>query len=141
MSFETILVECARENSINFNFDPSNSLKKENSKWTNNVNFRLKIGDQVSCENAIIHSIGNSESSTVEINGEQNENGFVDNQQGFQFMYYINNNGYNAIQLPYVGGWNKRSHMYQINQPIYDNNLNFLPMCSIKNFLVSASLL
>ncbi len=128
MSFETILVECARENSINFNFDPSNSLKKENSKWTNNVNFRLKIGDQVSCENAIIHSIGNSESSTVEINGEQNENGFVDNQQGFQFMYYINNNGYNAIQLPYVGGWNKRSHMYQINQPIYDNNLNFLPM-------------
>ena len=135
MSYETILVECARENSINFKFDPTNSLKKENSKWTNNVNFRLKIGDQVSCENAIIHSIGNSESSTVEINGEQNENGFVDNQQGFQFMYYINNNGYNAIQLPYVGGWNKRSLMYSINQPIYNNNLNFVPMIPMTVYL------
>ena len=122
MSFETILVECSRQNSNNFKFDPTNSLNKENSRWTNNVNFKLKIGDRVSVENAIIHSIGNSEGSTIEINGEENENGFVDNQQGFEFLFYINNNGYNAVQLPYVAGYNARDKMELIQIPFYNNS-------------------
>ena len=125
MSFETILVECSRENSINYEFDPTNTLNTENSKWTNNVNFELKIGDQVSVENLVVHSIGNSESATIEINGEQNENGFVDNQQGFRFLYYVNNNGWNALQLPYIAGYSERDNMKNINQPVYNNNLNF----------------
>lgn len=126
MSFETILVECARENSINFKFDPTNSLSKNNSKWTNNVNFQVKIGDQISVENCVIHSIGNSGEGTIEINGTQNENNFVDNQQGFQFMYYVNNNGYNAVQLPYVGGYNNRNSMVISDniQLIFNNNLD-----------------
>jgi hypothetical protein len=122
MSFETILVECSRQNSNNYKFDPTNSLNKENSRWTNNVNFKLKIGDQVSVENAIIHSIGNSEGSTIEINGEENENGFVDNQGGFEFLFYINNNGYNAVQLPYVGGYNARNKMELVELPFYNNS-------------------
>lgn len=122
MSFETILVECSRQNSNNFTFDPKNELNKENSRWTNNVNFKLKIGDQVSVENAIIHSIGNSEGSTIEINGDENENGFIDNQQGFEFLFYINNNGYNGVQLPYVAGYNARDKMELVEIPFYNNS-------------------
>lgn len=127
MSFETILIECSRENSNNFKFDPSNELKSDNSRWTNNVNFELKIGDQVSIENAIIHNIGNSEGSTIEINGEENDAGFTDDKQAFEFLFYINNNGYNGLQLPYYGGMNTRKNSFNINKPIYDYSFDFIP--------------
>ena len=78
-----------------------NTRSTENAKWENNVNLDLHQGDEISVANAIINIRGISSDSTVEILGEDNENGISDSKIGMRFTPYINDNGTNSVALPF----------------------------------------
>ena len=78
-----------------------NTRSTENAKWENNVNLNLHQGDEISVANAIINIRGISSDSTVEILGEDNQNGFSDSKIGMRFTPYINDNGTNSVALPF----------------------------------------
>ena len=78
-----------------------NTRSTENAKWENNVNLDLHQGDEISVANAIINIRGISSDSTVEILGEDNQNGFSDSKIGMRFTPYINDNGTNSVALPF----------------------------------------
>ncbi len=101
MSFtKNFLIECSRQNEENVKITQRNT-GKENASWVNKVNFNFEVGDQVNCENIVVHSIGASADSTVELSGENEEStGLVDNVIGIRFNNYICDNAYNSIHLP-----------------------------------------
>jgi len=102
MSFtKNIIIECSRENAENVKIT-QRSTGSQNASWTNKVNFNFQVGDQVNLESAVIHSIGASADSTIEITGENDDiNGYADNFLGMKFNNYIGDNGYNTIHLPF----------------------------------------
>ena len=97
-----ILLECNRLNgkkSFN-NIDESQDTYK--NKWINNVsNYGLIVepGDQIVCESVAINTIGASD-DTVEILGEKNQNGFLDNKIGINYSFYVCDTGNHLIKLP-----------------------------------------
>lgn len=101
MSFtKSFLIECSRQNAENVKITQRNT-GKENASWTNRQSFNFQVGDKVSTENIIIHSIGASADSTVELSGENEDStGLVDNVLGMEFSCYVCDNGYNSIHLP-----------------------------------------
>ena len=101
MSFtKSFLIECSRQNAENVKITQRNT-GKENATWVNRSSFNFQVGDKVSTENIIIHSIGASADSTVELSGENEDStGLVDNVVGIEFSNYVCDNGYNTIHLP-----------------------------------------
>lgn len=101
MSFtKSFLVECSRQNAENVKITQRNT-GTENASWVNRQSFNFQVGDKVSTENIIIHSIGASADSTVELSGENEDStGLVDNILGMEFSTYVCDNGYNSIHLP-----------------------------------------
>ena len=101
MSFtKSFLIECSRQNAENVKIIQRNT-GKENASWVNRQSFNFQVGDKVSTENVIVHSIGASADSTVELNGENEEStGLADNVVGMEFSNYVCDNGYNSIHLP-----------------------------------------
>ncbi len=101
MSFtKSFLIECSRQNAENVKITQRNT-GKENAEWVNRVPFNFQVGDKVSTENIIIHSIGASADSTVELSGEnEGSTGLCDNILGMEFSNYVCDNGYNTIHLP-----------------------------------------
>jgi hypothetical protein len=101
MSFtKSFLIECSRQNAENVKITQRNT-GKENASWTNRQSFNFQVGDKVSAENIIIHSIGASADSTVELTGENEQStGLADNILGMEFSNYVCDNGYNSIHLP-----------------------------------------
>ena len=101
MSFtKNFLIECSRQNAENVKIT-QRSTGRENASWVNKVNFNFEVGDQINCENVVVHSIGASADSTVELTGENEQStGLVDNIIGIKFQNYICDNAYNSIHLP-----------------------------------------
>ena len=101
MSFtKSFLVECSRQNAENVKITQRNT-GQENASWVNRQSFNFQVGDKVSTENIIIHSIGASADSTVELSGENEDStGLADNVLGMEFSNYVCDNGYNTIHLP-----------------------------------------
>lgn len=101
MSFtKSFLIECSRQNAENVKITQRNT-GIENASWVNRQSFNFQVGDKVSTENVIIHSIGASADSTVELTGENEEStGLADNVLGVEFSNYVCDNGYNTIHLP-----------------------------------------
>ena len=93
------MIECANIKSQAYK--GLNKRSKENAQWENVVNLDLHEGDQISVQNAIINIRGISSDSTVEILGEDNENGLSDSKMGMRFTPYINDNGTNSVALPF----------------------------------------
>tara|TARA_Y100001973_G_scaffold56325_1_gene83191 strand:- start:1839 stop:5891 length:4053 start_codon:yes stop_codon:yes gene_type:complete len=101
MSFtKSFLIECSRQNAENVKITQRNT-GKENASWVNRSSFNFQVGDKVSTENIIVHSIGASADSTIELSGENEDStGLVDNVLGIEFSNYVCDNGYNTIHLP-----------------------------------------
>ncbi len=101
MSFtKSFLIECSRQNAENVKITQRNT-GKENATWVNRSSFNFQVGDKISTENIVIHSIGASADSTVELSGENEDStGLADNILGMEFSNYVCDNGYNSIHLP-----------------------------------------
>ena len=93
------MIECANIKSQAYK--GLNKRSTDNAKWENVVNLDLHQGDVISVANAIINIRGISSDSTVEILGEDNENGISDSKMGMRFTAYINDNGTNSVALPF----------------------------------------
>ena len=65
------------------------------------MNLDLHQGDEISVANAIINIRGISSDQTVEILGEDNDNGVSDSKIGIRFTAYVNDNGTNSVALPF----------------------------------------
>ena len=78
-----------------------NKRSTDNAKWENVVNLDLHQGDEISVANAIINIRGISSDQTVEILGEDNDNGVSDSKVGIRFTAYVNDNGTNSVALPF----------------------------------------
>ena len=65
-----------------------NKRSTDNAKWENVVNLDLHQGDEISVANAIINIRGISSDQTVEILGEDNDNGVSDSKIGIRSVSY-----------------------------------------------------
>jgi len=102
MAEKYIMLECNRlRANLNYkNIDEEEDTYK--NRWVNNVNsygIVVNPGDTITCESVAINTIGASD-STIEITGEPNKNGLVDNKVDITYSYYINDSGQNLIKLP-----------------------------------------
>ena len=95
----TQMIECANIKAQAYK--GLNKRSTDNAKWENVVNLDLHQGDVISVENAIINIRGISSDSTVEILGEDNDNGLSDSKMGMRFTPYVNDNGTNSVALPF----------------------------------------
>jgi len=71
--------------------------------WINNVSsygITINKGDIIQLDTSCINTQGTVQ-DTIEILGEENENGYMDNKVNFDFSYYINHSGFNTIPLPF----------------------------------------
>ena len=112
----TQMIECANIKSTAYK--GLNKRSTQNASWENAVNIDLLEGDQLSIENAIINIRGISSDSTVEILGEDTDNGISDSKVGMRFSPYVNDNGINTVALPIV------CSNVNIEYPLSYNNAN-----------------
>ena len=112
----TQMIECANIKSTAYK--GLNKRSTQNASWENAVNIDLLEGDQLSIENAIINIRGISSDSTVEILGEDTDNGISDSKVGMRFSPYVNDNGINTVALPIV------CSNVNIEYPLTYNNQN-----------------
>lgn len=99
-----LLLECNRlrgKSSYN-NLDEESDKFKNN--WTNLVSTTgivVNAGDTISLEQVILNSKGASD-EVIEFLGEENEEGFVDNQVNLEYSFYINHCGQNTARMPFL---------------------------------------
>jgi len=97
-----VLLECNRlRGRLNYNQTAEEDDEFKN-RWVNNVSsygITINKGDVINVESVAINTSGTIQ-DTIELLGEENENGLMDNEVGFEFAYYVNHSGYNTIPLP-----------------------------------------
>tara|TARA_R110000772_G_scaffold111119_4_gene214884 strand:+ start:3077 stop:6655 length:3579 start_codon:yes stop_codon:yes gene_type:complete len=121
-----ILLECNRLNGKQSYNNIDENADTYKNKWVNNIsNYGLVIepGDQIVCENVAINTIGASD-DTIEILGDKNNNGFLDNIIGINYAFYINDTGNHLVKLPLINHKTYTSHnATEVNKYITDNFL------------------
>ena len=133
MSIRTI----ACSNIKSQNYQNLNRRSKNNAKWDNIVDIDVNAGDMLNVESATLHLRGISSDATIELLGEDNQNGLSDSKVGMRFIPYVCDTGWNTVALPAVCA-NK-----DITYPLaavgfpkldFDENLKFvLPQGSLIN--------
>ena len=133
MSIRTI----ACSNIKSQNYQNLNRRSKNNAKWDNIVDIDVNAGDMLNVESATLHLRGISSDATIELLGEDNQNGLSDSKVGMRFIPYVCDTGWNTVALPAVCA-NK-----DVTYPLtavgfpkldFDENLKFvLPQGSLTN--------
>jgi hypothetical protein len=99
-----LLIECNRlRGKSSYNNLDEESDKFKNS-WVNlvsNTGIVVNAGDTISLEQVILNSKGASD-EVIEFLGEENEEGFVDNQVNLEYSFYINHCGQNTARMPFI---------------------------------------
>ena len=97
-----VLLECNRlRGRLNYNQTAEVDDIFKN-RWVNNVSsygITINKGDVINVESVAINTSGTIQ-DTIELLGKENELGFIDNEVGFEFAYYVNHSGYSTIPLP-----------------------------------------
>ena len=99
-----ILLECNRLRGNNTYKNLSEAEDNFKNKWINLVSpsgIVINTGDTLSVEEIIVNSRGASD-SVMEINGTENENGFLDNQALIGMSFYINHISRNTARMPFT---------------------------------------
>lgn len=97
------MIECSNKKSIRFDERVSGKRTQANGSWENECDIDLNVGDQINLEHGIINVTGISSDGTVEIDAVDQDNGLSDSKVGMRFTAYVNDNGYNTVNLPLVG--------------------------------------
>ena len=79
-----------------------NRRSKSNAQWDNIVDIDVNVGDMLNVESATLHLRGISSDATIELLGEDNQNGLSDSKIGMRFIPYVCDTGWNTVALPAV---------------------------------------
>ena len=108
MSIRTI----ACSNIKSQNYQNLNRRSKNNAKWDNIVDIDVNAGDMLNVESATLHLRGISSDATIELLGEDNQNGLSDSKVGMRFIPYVCDTGWNTVALPAVCANKKTSPIH-----------------------------
>ena len=95
------LIECSNKKSILYT--QSDLRSQKNGAWENEANIDVNVGDQINLEHGILNVTGLSGDGTVEIDATDQDSGLSDSKIGMRFTAYVNDNGYNTVNLPFAG--------------------------------------
>tara|TARA_R110002012_G_scaffold37498_2_gene104927 strand:+ start:1519 stop:4986 length:3468 start_codon:yes stop_codon:yes gene_type:complete len=123
-----ILLEANRLRGLNTYSNISESEDIYKNKWTNLISptgLVVNVGDTLSIEEIIVNSRGASD-DVMEINGTENENGFIDNQVKLEVSYYINHIARNTARMPFINHTTYRGIGTVVAPTVDDNATTFI---------------